>query len=70
MGGLLEHIERTRHHRQPRAWRTDYVRPGFVRCHCGDPAAYGYDGNPKHTRGMCEACDSARCDAYPGDCAL
>lgn len=37
-------------------------------CHCGKPVAYGYDGNPQHHRGMCEDCDTVRCDAYPGAC--
>lgn len=37
-------------------------------CHCGDDLHYGYDGNLTHHRGMCEHCDAARCDAFPGDC--
>lgn len=37
-------------------------------CHCGEPVAYGYDGDPTHHRGMCNECDSVRCDAYPGAC--
>lgn len=39
-----------------------------IACHCGRPVAYGYDGDPSHHRGMCQACDLARCDAYPQDC--
>ena len=38
------------------------------RCHCGMPVVYGYDGDPTNHRGMCEHCDSVRCDAYPGEC--
>lgn len=38
------------------------------RCHCGDPVAYGFDGDPTHHRGMCNRCDEVRCDAYPGEC--
>lgn len=37
-------------------------------CHCGQPCVYGYDGDPTHTRGLCEHCDARRCDAYPGEC--
>lgn len=37
-------------------------------CHCGQPVAYGYDGNPLHSRGLCSDCDLVRCDAYPGAC--
>lgn len=38
------------------------------RCHCGARPVYGYDGDPTHTRGLCEHCDLVRCDAYPGEC--
>lgn len=37
-------------------------------CHCGEPVVCGYDGDPSHTRGLCEDCDAVRCDAYPGEC--
>ena len=37
-------------------------------CHCGLPVTFGFDGNPNHTRGLCEHCDGVRCDAYPGAC--
>lgn len=37
-------------------------------CHCGQPVAFGFDGDPTHHRGMCAHCDSVRCDAYPGEC--
>jgi hypothetical protein len=37
-------------------------------CHCGQPVVYGFDGDATHHRGMCELCDSVRCDAYPGEC--
>ena len=37
-------------------------------CHCGRPVRYGFDGDPTHHRGMCEDCDSVRCDAYPLEC--
>lgn len=37
-------------------------------CHCGEPVVFGYDGDPSHTRGLCEDCDAVRCDAYPGEC--
>ena len=37
-------------------------------CHCGEPVAFGFDGDPTHHRGMCADCDSVRCDAYPGEC--
>lgn len=37
-------------------------------CHCGEPVRFGFDGDPTHHRGMCEDCDSVRCDAYPGEC--
>lgn len=40
----------------------------YPHCHCGEPVIYGYDGDPTHHRGMCEHCDSVRCDAYPGAC--
>lgn len=35
---------------------------------CGEPVAYGFDGDPTHHRGMCKDCDAVRCDAYPLDC--
>ncbi|WP_332645094.1 hypothetical protein [Aeromicrobium sp.] len=41
---------------------------GNAVCHCLAPVVWGYDGNPRHHRGMCEHCDSVRCDAYPGEC--
>lgn len=34
-------------------------------CHCGEPIAYGFDGDPTHHRDMCEHCDAVRCDAHP-----
>lgn len=34
-------------------------------CHCGSVVVYGYDGNPTHHRGMCESCDTHRCDVDP-----
>lgn len=37
-------------------------------CHCGEPIAFGFDGDPTHHRGMCDHCDAVRCDAYPGEC--
>lgn len=37
-------------------------------CHCGEPLAFGFDGDPNHHRGMCAHCDAVRCDAYPGAC--
>lgn len=41
---------------------------GAGACHCGHPLAYGFDGDQTHHRGMCDRCDSVRCDAYPGEC--
>lgn len=38
-------------------------------CHCGQPVAFGFDGDPTHHRGMCVHCDSVRCDVEPGTCA-
>ena len=31
MSSLEQHIDRSRHHRQPRRIVVDYTRPGFVR---------------------------------------
>lgn len=46
------------------------ARPGTEgeACHCGEPVAYGFNGDPANHRGMCAACDLVRCDAYPLDC--
>lgn len=41
---------------------------GDDRCHCGEHVVYGYNGNPRETRFLCDLCDSVRCDAYPGAC--
>lgn len=41
-----------------------------LRCHCGEPVTYGYDGDPTHHRDMCADCDAVRCDAYPMDCPM
>lgn len=51
-------------------WAEHYrkVRATPEACHCGQPFAYGYDGDPTHHRGMCEHCDMVRCDAHPGEC--
>ena len=63
-------------------WDTEWVDPDWTlyhrhkitvtqylpSCHCGDPVTFGYDGDPTHTRGLCEDCDTVRCDAYPGEC--
>lgn len=38
-----------------------------ITCHCGRPVIIHPDG---FTRGMCEHCDSVRCDAYPMECRL
>ena len=48
--------------------RGDYDEGDDGFCHCGEPVRYGYDDNPQHHRGMCDHCDSVRCDAYPGEC--
>ena len=42
-------------------------------CHCGAPQIWHADtdtnGNPGGwTRHLCQRCDDARCDAYPGAC--
>lgn len=39
-----------------------------MKCHCGRPVTWGFDGDHTHTRGLCVHCDLARCDAYPLDC--
>lgn len=50
-------------------FRCDLSRDEVDRaCHCGEPVAYGYDGDPTHHRGMCESCDAIRCDVSPGEC--
>lgn len=36
--------------------------------HCGQPPAYGFDGNPNHHRGMWTHCDPVRCDVDPAAC--
>jgi hypothetical protein len=53
--------------RQVEAGREERKR-NYPRCHCGQPVAWGFDGNQDHTRGMCKHCDEVRCDAYPGAC--
>lgn len=40
-----------------------------VTCHCGEVVTFGFDGVSTHHRGMCEHCDSVRCDVYPGECS-
>lgn len=47
-------------------------KPPVEKCHCGRKIYYHVlvlttDGKP-FTRGLCQECDSARCDAYPFDC--
>ncbi|HEX2242813.1 MAG TPA: hypothetical protein VHK27_06100 [Gammaproteobacteria bacterium] len=37
-------------------------------CHCGRPIFINDAIEPGFTRGLCEDCDSVRCDAYPGEC--
>jgi hypothetical protein len=53
----------------------DYVEPDYdeavyqEKCHCGKPIRVYKDiGMLEFTRGLCEYCDSVRCDAYPGAC--
>lgn len=38
----------------------------LFKCHCGKLTKVHYDGL---SRGLCEHCDSVRCDAYPGACS-
>lgn len=41
---------------------------GNAVCHCLAPVRWGYDDNPHHHRGMCDHCDSVRCDVDPRSC--
>lgn len=45
------------------------AHPDVPFCHCGNSIHYHKELGG-YTRGLCYACDSVRCDAYPGACRI